>query len=344
MKPRALRLLVLHVSTRCDQTCAHCSIWKGSGKAPSPLGVDARLELIREARRLGATAVLFTGGEPLLCDHIETLAREARAQGLAVQIATNGLGLRRAAAWLGEVVDELYVSLEGPKTIHDRVRGVSMFARLQESIAAVRALPKRPRLLGRSVICSRNAAALEETVRAGRALGLDALSFLPIDVRTEAFGGDPRGRRALLPGAAEGAALRRGIERLDASGDLGTFVIEDAEKLLGLAESLREDESGRRAPACNAPEWSSVVEADGSVRPCFFQPAVARVAEGAPLGAVRRSEAYAAALGRLGAGDSICASCVCPKHAPSRVEAIRGRVSAVLGRALPMFHRPGVPA
>jgi MoaA/NifB/PqqE/SkfB family radical SAM enzyme len=302
------------------------------------------VELIREAHRLGAEAVLFTGGEPLLCDHLETLARTAHELGLSVQIATNGLGIGRASSWLGEVVDEVYVSLEGPEAIHDGVRGAGMFARLRGSLAAVRALSRRPRLVGRSVISSRNAAALEETVRAARALGLDAISFLPVDVRTEAFGGDPQSRRDLRPLAPGVDALRRAIGRLGAEGELGAFVIEDAKKLLRLAGGFLGDETRRPAPPCNAPEWSSVVEADGAVRPCFFQPSVARAGQGSSLGAVRSSDAYATALKALGSGNRTCASCVCPKRARSGVEAVRTRLSAALGRALPMFHRPGVPA
>ena len=174
MKPRDLRLLVMHVSTRCDQACAHCSIWKSNGRTRAALGCDERLALIEEAKALGARSILFTGGEPLLCDHIEALARGAKGLGLSVQIATNGLGLRRAAKWL-DAVDEVYVSVEGPPAVHDAIRGLSMFSRLRGSLGAVLSLARRPRLVGRSVVSSRNAALLEDTVAAARSLGLDGL-------------------------------------------------------------------------------------------------------------------------------------------------------------------------
>ena len=344
MKARDLRLLVMHVSTRCDQTCAHCAIWKGNGKNAHQLGVAARLDLIREAHRLGARSVLFTGGEPLLCDHIETLARAAQGLGLSVQIATNGLGLSRALPWLAETVDEIYVSLEGPETVHDRVRGSGMFSRLRDSLAAVRARLGRPRLAGRSVISSRNAAVLCETVAAARALGLDSISFLAVDLATDAFGGDPREREPLRPTEADVAALRAQIARLTATFDLGGFVIEDRARLLRMAAAFLEDTALRRAPACNAPEWSSVVEADGAVRPCFFQPAAGRVGDFVSLAGVRNSEAYATALRGLGPGNANCASCVCPKHVPTGVGAVRGRVAAILARARGGRPRPGVPA
>ena len=342
MKTRDLRTLVMHVSVRCDQTCAHCSIWKGSGRASAELGVDERLALLEEAHRLGARAVLFTGGEPLLCDHIEVLARGARRRGLQVQIATNGLGLSRALPWIAELVQEVYLSLEGPEPIHDGVRGARMYSRLEAAIASVRTGTKRPRLIGRSVLSSRNAACICDTVAAARKMGLDAISFLPVDVATKAFGGDPSARAALHPSEAEVSALRKGIRSLAAAGDLGGFVMEDEGALTRIADRLLEGSLRGEAPACNAPEWSSVVEANGDVRPCFFQPVVGR-SGGASLEAVRNSRAYAEALGGLGAGNPICAVCVCPKYAPSGVQRVRARVGAVL-RRLPRGVRPGASA
>lgn len=334
MKPRDLRLLVMHVSTRCDQACAHCSIWKSNGKGQDALDREERLALIGEAKSLGARSILFTGGEPLLCDHLEALARAAHGLGLAVQLATNGLGLAGALPWLGEVVDEVYVSVEGPEAAHDSVRGASMFARLRGSVACVRALSRRPRLIGRSVVSSGNASLLDQTVAAARSVGLDGISFLAADSTSEAFGGDPSSRRHLRPHEAEVEGMLSAISRLEAAGDLGGFVIEDARKLTWMAADLLAGDRRRSAPACNAPEWSSVVEADGALRPCFFQPRVSWVGRGNSLREGRRSAAYALALTALGAGNPICAGCVCPKHVPKGAGGVAERVRAVLARSL----------
>jgi MoaA/NifB/PqqE/SkfB family radical SAM enzyme len=343
MKPRRLRLLVMHVSSRCDQACAHCSIWKGNTTAPTEWGLEKRLAVLHEAQDLGARSVLFTGGEPLLCDHIETLVRGARGLGLTVQIATNGLGLKRSAPWLGSVVDELYVSLEGPHEVHDALRGRGMFERLRDSLSALTGLGVRPRLIARSVVNDRNADAIEGTVEAARELGFDAISFLPLDVSSDAFGGRPSERTELGPTAPRVKALRQAIERLQAGGWLGGFVIEDVAKLRSLAARFESIDHPAPAPACNAPEWSTVVEADGSVRPCFFQPAIGSAESG--VGASRRSAGYVDALRGLGAGNRICASCVCPKYLPSGIDLLRRRVGRALRRALPAGSlRAGSPA
>jgi MoaA/NifB/PqqE/SkfB family radical SAM enzyme len=333
MIPRPLRLLVMHVSTRCDQACAHCSIWRGSQAPPKDWGVEKRLAVIQEAQTLGARAVLFTGGEPLLCDHIETLARETRRLGLTVQIATNGLGLQRSASWLATLVDELYVSLEGPQDVHDSIRGRGMFMRLHDSLRALTAWDVRPRLIARSVVSERNADVIDRTVDAARDLGFDGLSYLPIDLSSDAFGGPAEARAELRPTAPRIKALRQAIDRMQALGHLGGFVLEDAEKLSALADGFESADGPAKAPRCNAPEWSAVVEADGAVRPCFFQPATGNAVSG--LASSRASAGYVAALRGLGAGNRICASCVCPKYVPRGLDLLRGRVGRALGWMTP---------
>jgi len=344
MKPGALRLLVMHVSRRCDQTCAHCSIWRAADRGRGELQLSERLDVIREARSLGARSVLFTGGEPLLCDHIEALARAARDLGLTVQIATNGMGIGRASSWMAEAVDEIYLSLEGPQKIHDAVRGRGMFQRLADSLAPLTSHRPRPRLIGRSVIAAGNAGSIDATVSAARRLGLDALSFLAIDVASDAFGGEPESRWRLRPSAREVAEMLEAIGRLSATGELESFVLEDERKLGMMARDFLTEPSARAAPRCNAPEWSSVVEADGGIRPCFFQPVVA-ASGNAGIGPVRESSAYKAALRSLGEGNPTCASCVCPKHIPVGMEALTSRIAAVLRRVRPeKAHPAGSPA
>jgi MoaA/NifB/PqqE/SkfB family radical SAM enzyme len=63
---------------------------------------------------------------------------------------------------------------------------------------------------------------------------------------------------------------------------------------------------------CNAPWVSSVIESDGTVRPCFFQPALGNIFSGQSLGAILNSdEAVAWRQGLDVRRDAICRKCVC---------------------------------
>jgi MoaA/NifB/PqqE/SkfB family radical SAM enzyme len=63
---------------------------------------------------------------------------------------------------------------------------------------------------------------------------------------------------------------------------------------------------------CNAPWVSSVIESDGTVRPCFFQPALGNVRTDGPLESILNSErAVAWRKGLDTRRDAICRKCVC---------------------------------
>lgn len=308
-----LRLLVLAVADRCNQACVHCDIWRGSGRAA--LGLDQRLALADEAVALGVESVLLTGGEPLLSADLWPVAERLRAGGVRLLLATNGMLLERHAAAVGRLFREVYLSLDGasPAT-HDGLRGVPAWSRLGAGVAALRAAAPDIRVVARCTLHAGNLHEVPDVVAAARALGATAVSFLPLDASSDAFGGDPRARRALVPTAAQVAAFEASVDRLAAAGALeGGFVLEDAPKLRRLARHLRASagEAPFERPPCDAPRWSMVVEADGSVRPCFFHAPLGAAREG--LRALRSSPRYAAALLGIEGPNATCERCVCPK-------------------------------
>jgi len=203
-----------------------------------------------------------------------------------------------------------------------------MFGRLRESISTLRAGSRRPRLVARSTVSAENIGAVEETVEAAREMGFDRVSFLAVDTSSSAFGDRAVERSAYAPSPGQIADFRAAIDRLSRKGDLGVFVVEDRAGLNRLAASF-ETSGETRGRACNAPEWSSVIEADGRVRPCFFQPVAGSVVD-AGLRAMRASVSYQSALDRLGPENPTCARCVCPKFVePAWRQALRRFRSAI---------------
>jgi MoaA/NifB/PqqE/SkfB family radical SAM enzyme len=62
---------------------------------------------------------------------------------------------------------------------------------------------------------------------------------------------------------------------------------------------------------CNAPWVSSVVEADGSVRPCFFHPAIGSIQEHSLEDVLNAPEAIAFRKSLDVKTNPICKACVC---------------------------------
>jgi|GEM_PF-68771 len=348
-----LPLLVLFPHSRCNCRCLMCDIWRDRGRRELSAADVARW--LPEWRRLGVERVVLSGGEPLLHSDLWRLCDLLREAGIGITLLSTGLLLARDAVRLAAVCDDVVVSLDGPREVHDRIRNVPRaFDRLAEGVAAVRAAGGRGiSISGRCTVQRDNFHALRATVAAAHALGLDRLSFLAADVTSEAFnrpGGWDHQRAAgvalreedLEPLAAELAALAR-----DCAADFaGGFLAESPRKLehrllqhfaalLGRADF--------QPNACNAPWVSAVIEADGTVRPCFFQPplgnlyAAAAATIDTAVGAagsfagedrVHSADAAAAAAGGLAAilnspsaiawrrglditRDAICRRCVC---------------------------------
>jgi MoaA/NifB/PqqE/SkfB family radical SAM enzyme len=309
-----LRLLVLAVSQRCDQRCAHCSIWQGPPPGARALTLRERMAVVDDALAQGAREALLTGGEPLLSPDLWPLAARLRAAGARVMLATNGMLLARYAAAAASSFDEVYLSLDGASaSTHDALRGVAAFERLRAGTRALRAAGPDVVQVARSTLHARNLHEVEGIVAAAAELGVDQVSFLPLDASSGAFGGDAEARAALIPSPARVDAFEAAVTRMAARGLLGGFVAEDAPRLRRLARHLRAG-AGTHAferPACDAPWWSSVVEADGAVRPCFFHAPVADAREG--LAQARASLAYRSALRHIRAANPTCERCVCPK-------------------------------
>jgi Fe-coproporphyrin III synthase len=310
-----LRLLVLAVSDRCDQTCAHCEIWRGESRGTA-LSLEERLQVVDDALAAGIEEALLTGGEPLLSADLWPVAERLCAGGVRLSLATNGLLLERYADRVGAFFHEVYVSLDGASApTYDRLRGVPSFGRLAAGLAALRAAAPSLLLVARATLHGGNLGEFRQIVSAARTLGFDHVSFLPLDASSAAFGGHPERRAALVPDEGAVRDFARAVGELEAAGGLDDgFVLESAAKLRRLGRHL-EASAGRSAferPACDAPWWSSVVEADGALRPCFFHEPAGDVRQG--LLASRQAPAYREALGLIRGANPTCDRCVCPKH------------------------------
>lgn len=315
MTPR-LELLVLAVADRCDQRCIHCSIWEGPRDGSRSLTRAERLRVVEEALQAGAREALLTGGEPLLSPDLWPVAERLRQGGARLMLATNGMLLEAHAASVAELFSEVYVSLDGASAVtHDVQRGVPAFERVLRGVAALRAASERVHVVARSTLHARNLHEVEAIVAAARAARFHQVSFLPLDASSDAFGGEPEARAALVPTTCQVDAFEAAIDRMAGSGLLSDgFVVEPAAKLRRFARHLRAS-GGAGAferPECDAPWWSTVVEADGRLRPCFFHAALGDVREG--LVALRGSRRYREALAAIEAPNVTCHRCVCPKR------------------------------
>ncbi len=131
------------LTNACNLSCRHCFISAGSPLADE-LKTDEALSLINTLASLSPSRVTFTGGEPLMRPDFLEVARHAsslRGRGIGyLKVTTNGcLVTPDLARQMGQLFDQVNVSIDGFRQSHDYLRGIGTFDR---ALAGLRNLVK----------------------------------------------------------------------------------------------------------------------------------------------------------------------------------------------------------
>ena len=172
--------LHLNITKECNLSCTHC-LGACSPSAETRLDGDLILDLIDQARVLGAKHLTLSGGEPLLHPALKEAIRHGASR-MKVQLATNGTLIDDGwAAFFAEVPIGIQISLDGPTAeIHDAVRGPGTFARTLEAIHRLRRAGLAGRLTVASTLMERTIDAVEEMAALARTMEIPFLRFLPL--------------------------------------------------------------------------------------------------------------------------------------------------------------------
>lgn len=317
---RSVPILALSVHSACNCRCVMCDIWKANA-AKTEISLETLERHLSEIRRLRVQRVMLTGGEPLLHSNLWAFCRRLRAERIQLTLVTTGLLIERHAGSIAELIDEVVISVDGPPDVHDAIRRVpGGFVRIEKGVRALHTGAPRPSVIARCVLQKANYQALEGTIYATRGIGVDRLSFLAADVNSSAFNRPepwPEERRREIALSRDDllafAATIRQAERACDDAFKSTFVQDGVPSLWRIYDhyaalaGLGDWPRGR----CNAPWVSAVLETDGRVRPCFFQPAYG-VVNGTTLNAVINSrQAIEFRNGLDVRKDDTCRRCVC---------------------------------
>jgi len=316
---RTLPILVVHAHSACNCRCLMCDIWKI--REAKSFGVRDLRPQLESIRRLGVRWIVFSGGEPLLNADLPEVCAMLRAEGIHLTLLSTGLLLKKQARSIAASFDDVIVSLDGPRQIHDQIRRVDgAFDSINEGVAALRQLRPGMKIAARSTVQRVNHRFLVETARAAFRMKLDGISFLAVDVNSTAFNRSlvwPLARQNEIALSLDDVPfLDREIDALilaaKAEFPVG-FVAESAEKLRRIARHFRVLLGVARpeSPICNAPWVSAVVEVDGTVRPCFFHPAIGNLNQETLEEVVNGSVAQDFRKDLEVESNAICKNCVC---------------------------------
>lgn len=280
-KITALPIVILMPHSACNCRCTMCDIWKDNHNLKQLTEDDVK-DLVETFRKFDTKQVLMSGGEALLHPNFFRFCEILRKESIKVSLLSTGLTLKKYAAQLIDNIHEVIVSLDGNESIHNTIRNIpDAFNKLKEGVRALKLLKPSFRITGRSVIHRLNFQKWASIIDSAKEIGLDQISFLPADVSSHAFNrevlwSDTRQHEILLD-KDDLPGLKNIIDHLlvNYRNEFDTrFIAESPEKIKKIYNYYAAFYGLNDFPykKCNAPWVSAVVEADGTVRPCFFHP------------------------------------------------------------------------
>jgi MoaA/NifB/PqqE/SkfB family radical SAM enzyme len=242
-------------------------------------------------------------------------------EGIRVSLLSTGLTIEKNAELIIEHVHDVIVSLDGDEKTHDNIRNIKgAFQKLKAGVERLRHLDPNYPITARTVIHRLNFQQWRAIIEAAKEMRLNQISFLPADVSSHAFNREvlwsSQRQQEILPDEVELKELSFILEdiiKVYMDDFSNGFIAENPSKLRRIPQYYSAFYNGQPFPwkKCNAPWVSTVIEADGTVRPCFFH---------APLGNIRQNELVDILNSEEGIRfrkdldmekDSTCAKCVC---------------------------------
>ncbi len=119
-------IVVWNITRTCNLRCVHCYADSHPQAYTGELSWEQCCEVIDDLADYGVSALLLSGGEPLVHPRFKDILSRASEKGLKMTISTNGTRITPELAQLFKQLEVAYVgiSLDGIGAVHDQFRGV----------------------------------------------------------------------------------------------------------------------------------------------------------------------------------------------------------------------------
>ncbi len=131
--------LLAELTYRCPLQCPYCSNPVEIAQYNNELGTEDWLRVLQQARKMGATQLGFSGGEPLVRRDLEELIGEARRLGYYTNLITSGIGMDRdrVKAFKEAGLDHIQISFQASNEELNNFLGGSKSFRHKQEMARV---------------------------------------------------------------------------------------------------------------------------------------------------------------------------------------------------------------
>ena len=248
--------LLAELTYACPLQCPYCSNPLDFARTKGELTTEQWLDVLREARQLGAAQLGFSGGEPLVRRDLEELVAEARGLGYYTNLITSAIGMDTArVVRLREAgLDHIQISFQASDAdLADHFAGTDAFAHKVEMARAVKE-NGYPMVLN-VVLHRHNIDRTDAILDMALGLGADYVEL----ANTQFYGWAYHNRRQLLP-------TREQLRRSEAIANRYREAHSDRMRILYVIPDYYAD---RPKPCMNG--WGRVflsVAPDGTALPC----------------------------------------------------------------------------
>jgi len=320
---KALPVVILMPHSSCNCRCVMCDIWKDN-KNLKQLSEKDISGLLGSLKKLGTRRVVLSGGEALLHPNFFRLCELLKKLPLKITLLSTGLTVKKHAGQIVRHVDDLIVSLDGDKEIHNQIRNIpNAFDLLKEGIISIKQICASFKITARTVIHKINFRIWPGILQAAKEIAVDQISFLPADISSHAFNREvlwsEKKQEEIRIEEFELSELKQVIDHIISQNSedfLNGFIAEGPEKLKKIYHYYAAFYGFSPFPEkkCNAPWVSAVVEADGSVRPCFFHNKIGNINESSLDEVLNSNEAIQFRKKLDIIKNETCVKCVCYLH------------------------------
>lgn len=248
--------LLAELTYSCPLQCPYCSNPTDIANHKEELSTEEWLKVLREARKMGATQLGFSGGEPLVRKDLETLIAESRKLGYYTNLITSGAGMdeARIKAFKAAGLDHIQVSFQASDAeLNNFIAGTDTF---QHKLEMARLVKENgyPMVLC-FVLHRQNTDQIEDIIKLAIALDADYLEL----ATTQYYGWANHNKEQLLP-------TRKQIERAEKVAHRYQEKMANKMRIFYVVPDYFED---RPKPCMNG--WGNIfltIAPDGTALPC----------------------------------------------------------------------------
>lgn len=294
-----------------------CDIWKANSEKKE-LTLEEIERHLPAFHKLNVREVVLSGGEALMHSNLWKLCELLKKQKIKVTLLSTGLLLRKFSKEIIENINEVIVSIDGSRDIHNKIRNIpEAYEKLADGVLALKPM----RVTGRCVLQKYNYDDFPNIIASAKELQLDQISFLAADVSTSAFNHTSERPHDIALTHEQAKEFQDIVEDSFRKFDReysSKFIAEDPDKIRGLARYYLAlaGEGKFQSPPCNAPWVSAVLESDGRLMPCFFHKEYGNVYENDFETVLNSKQAIEFRKNLDVRTNEVCQKCVCSLKLP----------------------------